>query len=101
MFVVAHPDYARSVRIVPTGPESIELVVDWLLPAAHGEPSAEQLAHITGLARQVIQQDGDACELNQVGLHSRRFEHGVLVPQEHVLWEFHEWLRARLDAPGP
>ena len=85
MYVVGHPDYVRSVRIVPLGPERIELVVDWI-------------EHMTGLAKRVILQDGEACELNQQGLKSSRFEQGVLVPQEYPLWDFHEWLRQRLES---
>ena len=101
MFVVGHPDYARSVRIVPTGPERIELVVDWLLPRNLTSVGADTIERITGLAKRVIHQDSAACELNQRGLRSSRFEHGVLMPQEYMLWDFHQWLRARLGETGP
>jgi Rieske 2Fe-2S family protein len=100
MFVVGHPDYVRSVRIVPNGPEQIQLVVDWFLPSAYGDPDPEILEHITSFPRQVIIEDGEACELNQAGLRNNRFEHGVLVPQEYVLWDFHQWLRKRLGEPA-
>ena len=100
MFVVGHPDYVRSVRIVPDGPERIRLVVDWLLPRGYGDPDPEILEHMVSFARQVIVEDGEACELNQSGLHSNRFQHGVLVPQEYVLWDFHQWLRRKLDDAG-
>jgi phenylpropionate dioxygenase-like ring-hydroxylating dioxygenase large terminal subunit len=96
MFVIGHPDYARSVRIVPTGPERIELIVDWLLPNALEDVDEDTIERITGLAKRVINQDSTACELNQRGLRSNRFEHGVLVPQEYMLWDFHQWLRSRL-----
>jgi len=101
MFIVAHPDYARTVRIVPTGPESIDLVVDWLLPADVDVPDGETLQPILDLAGTVMEQDVRVCELNQRGLKSRSHVAGVLVGQERVLWEFHEWLRGRLDScPG-
>ncbi len=96
MYVVGHPDYVRSVRIVPTGPESIDLVVDWLLPKSHGDVAVEVVESIVELVRLVIQQDGEVCEVNQRGLHSIRHEAGVLVPQEFELWHFHEWLREKL-----
>jgi len=99
MFVVAHPDYVRSVRVLPTGPESLELTVDWLLPAG-AEPDADDIRAITELPMLVMQQDGEVCELNQRGLHCLRHEQGVLVPQEYELWRFHEYLRARLAAIG-
>jgi Rieske 2Fe-2S family protein len=98
LFVVAHPDYVRSVRILPTGPESVELAVDWLLPAGVAEAHAQELERLYALGRLVVAQDGRVCELNQRGLKSRRHREGVLMPQEHALVEFHEWLRARLSA---
>lgn len=96
MFVVAHPDYIRSVRIYPRGPEETVLVVDWLLPPGTREEYADQIESMLALGRLVIEQDSRACELNQQGLRSRRHEHGVLVPQEYAVREFHEWLRERL-----
>lgn len=100
MFVTAHPDYVRSVRIVPTGPETIDLVADWLLPEASAGATSEELAPILELARTVMRQDAEVCELNQRGLRCRRHEQGVLVAQEQYLWEFHEWLRGRLRDSG-
>jgi Rieske 2Fe-2S family protein len=99
MYVVAHPDYVRSVRVVPTGPESIELVVDWLLPEGT-EVSETDLERICDLARLVIEQDGEVCEINQRGLRSRAHADGVLVAQEYELWRFHEYIRAKLAALG-
>jgi Rieske 2Fe-2S family protein len=95
MFIVGHPDYVRSVRMLPKGPESVELTVDWFLPAGGREPQAGQLEHMLKLGRLVIEQDARACELNQQGLKSIRHRHGVLVPQEYAVHEFHQWLRRR------
>ncbi len=96
LFVVAHPDYVRSVRILPRGPERVELTVDWLLPPGVAERHPEELERMVALGRLVVAQDGRACEINQQGLRSRRHREGVLMPQEQSLHEFHEWLRARL-----
>ena len=100
MYVVGHPDYVRAVRILPQGPERTRLLVDWLLPADNPLPEKSQLEDIIALARLVVEQDGEVCELNQRGLHSAAHDVGVLVPQEFELWLFHEWLRGRLDAAG-
>jgi Rieske 2Fe-2S family protein len=86
----------RSVRIRPTGPESVELTVDWLLPAGVAERYPQELERMVELGRLVVAQDGRVCELNQQGLRSRRHREGVLMPQEQSLHEFHEWLRSRL-----
>jgi glycine betaine catabolism A len=105
MFVVAHPDYVRSVRVLPRGPESIELVVDWLLLPETADAGAGEFARLFAVGRLLLEQDGRVCELNQQGLRSRRHEHGILVPQEYALWDFHRWLEAKLnsdrtDVPG-
>jgi Rieske 2Fe-2S family protein len=96
LFVVAHPDYVRSVRILPRGPERVELTVDWLLPPGVAGQYPQELEHMLELGRLVVAQDGRVCELNQQGLRSRRHREGVLMPQEQSLHEFHEWLRSRL-----
>jgi len=96
-FVVAHPDYVRSVRILPRGPESVELTVDWLLPPGVAERYPDELEKMCALGRLVVAQDGRVCELNQQGLRARRHRAGVLMPQEESLHEFHEWLRSRLS----
>ncbi|MDP9198989.1 MAG: aromatic ring-hydroxylating dioxygenase subunit alpha [Pseudomonadota bacterium] len=98
LFVVAHPDYVRSVRIAARGPEQVELTVDWLLPPGVAEQHADELEKMIALGKLVVAQDGRVCELNQQGLRSRRHLEGVLMPQEAALHEFHEWLRARLAA---
>lgn len=97
MFVIAHRDYARSVRLLPLGPETVELTVDWLLPQSSVGAGAAAFEKMFELSRLVIEQDGRVCELNQQGLRSRRHEHGVLMPQEHNLADFHRWLRERLE----
>lgn len=95
-FIVAHPDYVRTVRISPRGPERVALTVDWLLPAGVAERHAGELEKMYELGRLVVAQDGRVCELNQQGLRSLRHRQGVLMPQEESLHEFHEWLRGRL-----
>jgi Rieske 2Fe-2S family protein len=56
------------------------------------------IERLYALGRLVVAQDGRVCELNQRGLKSRRHREGVLMPQEHALKEFHDWLRDRLSA---
>ena len=96
MYIVGHPQYARSVRLRPLGPERTELVVSWLLPPGVAESHPDDVEHMQSLALLVIEQDGKACEWNQEGLHSLRHEQGVLVPQEDgVVW-VHDWVREKL-----
>ncbi len=96
MFIVAHPDYVRSVHMLPCGPEAVEINVTWLLPRGVKESHPDHVGPILELGRLIVEQDAQVCELNQMGQRTRRHEAGVLVPQEWAVHEFHEWLRARL-----
>ena len=98
MFVVGHPDYVRSVRIYPTGPETTRLVVDWYLMPGIREEYSDEIEHMLELGRLVVKQDAALSDLNQLGLRSKAHKQGVLIPQEYELWDFHEWLRSRLDS---
>ena len=92
-----HPT-VRSVRICPTSAETTDLVVDWYLMPGTKEKHADKIEHMLELGRLVVEQDGALCELNQRGLKSMAHEHGVLVPQEYEVLDFHEWIKARLDS---
>jgi Rieske 2Fe-2S family protein len=95
-FVVAHVDYARAVRVLPRGPEQTQLQIEWLFDPAVLAGADFDLEHATALGRLVVEQDARICERNQRGLRSRRHAHGVLVPQEYGVFDFHEWLRRGL-----
>ena len=96
MYVVGHPQYARSVRLRPLGPETLELTATWFLPPETAAAHPEEVEHLLSLVRLVIAQDGLACEWNQAGLHSHRHTEGVLVPQESGVAWIHDWLRGKL-----
>jgi Rieske 2Fe-2S family protein len=93
LFVVAHRDYVRSVRVMPLGPESTRLTVDWMLPACSMNAEASIIEEMVAFARQVVSEDGRACELNQKGLKSMRHQQGVLLPQEYDVLAFDNWVR--------
>jgi len=102
MYIAAHRDYVRTVRLFPRGPENVDLVIDWLLPSAHADKTPEELQSIIDFPAQVIAEDGEMCVLNQKGIRSLRHDHGTLVEQEYEIYDLHNWLRARLgDACQP
>jgi glycine betaine catabolism A len=50
------------------------------------------------LFHRVNEQDFAACERTQPAMSSRAYAHGgVLVPSEHHIGAFHEWLTQRLS----
>ena len=96
MYIAAHVDYARSVRLRPLGPTRTELFTEWLLPRETLADPAFDLQNIVQFGREFMAEDADVCELNQRGIASIRHEHGMLMPEEYHVLRLHDWLRAAL-----
>ena len=96
-YIAAHSDHARIVRIVPTGPESIELSVDWLFKREALDDPDYDTGNVTNFLKRVLTEDAAICELNQNGMRSEPFEHGVLMPEEYELKAFRVWLDGKLS----
>ncbi len=97
VFVDLVPDHVILHRMFPVAADRTLVECDWLfLP--------EVVAAGTGLDRsvelfdRVNRQDFDACERCQPAMASRAYSAGgVLVPSEHHLRAFHDWVQ-RLQA---
>jgi Rieske 2Fe-2S family protein len=96
VFIVAHVDYVRAVRVRPLGPELTELSAEWLFPPETLADPDFDLANVVDFALQVLAEDGAACEMNQAGLKSERHKHGVLMPEEYDVRQVQNWVRDRL-----
>ncbi|MEQ8665445.1 MAG: aromatic ring-hydroxylating dioxygenase subunit alpha [Rhodospirillales bacterium] len=96
MFIGAYGDHVRTVRILPLGPEETEIAAEWLVTADTAADESYDRANIIDFAILVMGQDAWASELNQRGLHAAPFKHGVLMPEEHWVKSFHDWVRARV-----
>lgn len=95
LFLNVHPDYVNAHMMFPTGPESVRIVYDWLFEPPH-MPRGEDLEHYVALWDITNRQDARNCEWQQQGMRSRKFKHGVFVPQEFDAHRFCEWVRAGL-----
>lgn len=96
VFFVGHIDYVRVVRLLPLGPERTELRVEYLFsPQTLADPQFD-MRNVVDFTNLVMTEDAQACELNQQGLHARPHARGVVMPEEYVLRQFHEWLGAEL-----
>lgn len=95
MYIVAHRDYVRSVRIEPLAAERSRLTIEWFV---HRDVPREavDVQQLTAFARQVVLEDARVCELTQAGLRSVRHEAGVLMPQEYEVYDFQNWVRERV-----
>jgi Rieske 2Fe-2S family protein len=95
-FVVAHVDYVRLARMLPRGPERMELAMDWLFDPEVLARDDFDRAHAAALGERVMEQDARVCERNQEGLHCAPHGRGVLLPQEYAVLEFQRWIRQGL-----
>ena len=96
MYVTAHVDYVRAVTLRPLGPERTELTARWLFLPATLAAAQFDLDDVVRFAETVIAEDGEACEMNQRGIKSERYQAGTLMPQEYLLHRFHQWVRREL-----
>ena len=99
VFIAHHTDYVRAVRITPIAPEEMELSAEWLFhPDTLSQPDFD-MGRITDFATLVMDQDGEACEINQAGMRSQAFRQGVLMQEEYEVFLFQDWIRAQLGEP--
>ncbi len=96
VYIAAHVDYMRTVRILPLAPEETEIAVEWLfLPQAMAQDDFDR-RNITDFATLVMEQDADASEINQRGIRSRKYRQGVLMPEEYHVKNFQDWVRRQV-----
>lgn len=96
-YVVAHVDYVRSVRIEPIAPERTRLVAEWhFAPETLAQPGFDAAA-VAAFAKIVIEQDGQASEMNQRGMRSPAFRAARLMPEEYEIHRFHQWVLNEME----
>jgi Rieske 2Fe-2S family protein len=96
MFIVAHVDYVRVVRLRPLGAERTEMSIEFLfLPETLADPNRD-LMNAVEFTNIVMSEDAEICELNQRGLRALPHVGGVLMPEEYAIRQFHNWVRSEL-----
>ena len=98
VFVNLVPDHIIFHRMYPMAPDRTVVECDWLYTpdvVAQGRDVSRSVE----LFHRVNEQDFEACERTQPAMSSRAYRNGgVLVPSEHHIAEFHEWVVSRLSA---
>jgi Rieske 2Fe-2S family protein len=96
VFVNLVPDHVILHRMVPLAVDRTVVECDWLFrPEVVG--SGADLGPSVELFDRVNRQDFEACERCQPGMSSRAYANGgVLVPSEHHIGAFHDWVLHRL-----
>ncbi|MFI6498772.1 aromatic ring-hydroxylating dioxygenase subunit alpha [Nonomuraea typhae] len=96
VFINLVPDHVIMHRMIPLAADRTVVECDWLY---HPDvvASGADLSHSVELFHRVNEQDFDACERTQPGMSSRAYrDGGVLVPSEHHISAFHQWVNQRL-----
>jgi Rieske 2Fe-2S family protein len=96
VFIAAHTDYVRTVRLWPLAPEQMELRVEYLFSPGALASDGFDLRKVVDFADLVMSEDAGVCEINQRGLHALPHRAGVLMPEEYMVYSFQQWVRARL-----
>ncbi|OAR27328.1 2Fe-2S ferredoxin [Streptomyces sp. ERV7] len=96
VFVNLVPDHVIVHRMFPLAVDRTVVECDWLY-APQVVASGADLSRSVELFHRVNVQDFEACERTQPAMDSRAYRHGgVLVPSEHHIRAFHEWVLARV-----
>jgi Rieske 2Fe-2S family protein len=98
LYVVAHVDHVRSVRIEPVTTERTRLSVAWHFPAGTLARPGFDAARVAAFATRVLTEDGEAAAMNQRGLHSPSFHAARLMPEEYEIHRFHRWIRSAMES---
>jgi glycine betaine catabolism A len=101
VFVNLVPDHVIFHRMYPVAVDRTIVECDWLyLPQV--VDSGTDLGPSVELFDRVNRQDFAACERTQPGMSSRMYvKGGVLVPSEHHIGAFHDWVNERLGTRQP
>ena len=102
VFINLVPDHVILHRMYPVAADRTVVDCDWLY-SPEVVARGTDLSHSVELFHRVNQQDFDACERCQPNMSSRLYAHGgVLVPNEHHIGAFHEWVTEKLgDTTAP
>ena len=97
VFINLVPDHVIFHRMYPMAADRTVVECDWLY-APDVVTSGADVTNSVELFHRVNQQDFDACERCQVSMGSRSYTRGgVLVPSEHHIGEFHDWVRQKIS----
>ena len=101
VFINLVPDHVIFHRMYPMAADRTIVECDWLyLPGV--VESGRDVAASVELFHRVNTQDFDACERCQPAMGSRIYARGgVLVPSEHHIGEFHEWVQGKIAGAVP
>ena len=101
VFVNLVPDHVIIHRMFPMAADHTIVECDWLYVPSVVESGKDVSASVE-LFHRVNQQDFDACERCQPAMGSKVYaKGGVLVPSEHHIGAFHDWVQEKVGDITP
>ena len=97
MFIGGYADHVRAVRVLPIHSEKTMITAEWFFEKSALKDDKYDMQNVIDFACLVMEQDANACELNQKGLKSMPYQNGFLMPEEYVIKTFHDWIRKELS----
>jgi Rieske 2Fe-2S family protein len=97
VFINLVPDHVIVHRMFPLAVDRTVVECDWLY-SKDVVASGKDVSRSVELFHRVNEQDFEACVRTQPAMSSRAYrEGGVLVPSEHHIGAFHDWLLSQID----
>ncbi len=97
VFINLVPDHVIVHRMFPLAADRTVVECDWLY-SKDVVASGRDVSRSVELFHRVNEQDFEACVRTQPAMSSRAYrDGGVLVPAEHHLGAFHDWLTSQID----
>lgn len=91
------PDSVFAFNVWPVTPEKSRVTVDWLFePSTIAMPGFDP-SDTVDFGDNVLKQDFSVCHSVQKGIKAKSHRAGVYTPNEFLLHEFNEWIRARVE----
>ncbi len=96
LFLGLLPDTVFTFNVWPLTPEKSGVTVEWLFePSTIAMPDFDP-SDTVDFGDNVLKQDFSVCHSVQNGIKARAHRNGVYTPNEFLLREFNEWVRARV-----
>jgi Rieske 2Fe-2S family protein len=97
VFINLVPDHVIVHRMFPLAADRTVVECDWLY-SKDVVASGKDVSRSVELFHRVNEQDFEACVRTQPAMSSRSYrDGGVLVPSEHHIGAFHDWLQSKID----
>ncbi|MDC0968214.1 aromatic ring-hydroxylating dioxygenase subunit alpha [Alphaproteobacteria bacterium] len=96
MFLGIYGDHIRIVRLIPISPEEVELTAEWLFPRSTLSDPQYNVNNVIDFGILVMNQDAKISEVNQRGVYNLENHSGVLMPEEYIIRNFHQYIKKKL-----